>query len=185
MLFRSEKTDVLRNIAFLLYGALYQGMGQEYIYNHLYPIYFGTGTNVVTVLMKVAFDLLIQTTLLTLPVAYMIKAMIYKYTFQEALRRYVDDIRNHGLLMKYFTLWGPVQCITFGIVPERYRIMFIAVVSFFWLIILSTISSRVRSTTPTNETNMTNATIIISSSSSSLSNSECELVDGLTCNIDG
>jgi Mpv17 / PMP22 family len=182
------KTDVLRNIAFLLYGALYQGMGQEYIYNHLYPLYFGTGTNMVTVLIKVAFDLLIQTTLLTLPVAYGIKAIIYKYTFQEALRRYIDDIMNHGLLIKYFTLWGPVQCMTFGIIPERYRISFIAIVSFFWLIILSTISSRVRSTTSNNmtnatiETNMTDTTTTTSSLSTT---PECELVDGLTCNIDG
>ena len=195
---KKVKTDLTRNIAFLLYGAFYQGMGQEYIYNHLYPVYFGTGTNVVTVLMKVAFDLLVQTTLLTLPVAYGIKAIIYQYSFQEAFRRYIDDIKNHGLLIKYFTLWGPVQCITFSIIPERYRISFIAIVSFFWLIILSTISSRVRSTvsssnvTTTTTTaaaiasnvtdGMKRTTILLPSMSSS---PECELVDGLTCNIDG
>ena len=202
---KTVKTDIPRNIAFLLYGALYQGMGQEYIYNHLYPMYFGTGTNLMTVLMKVAFDLLIQTTLLTLPVAYGIKAMVYQYSFQEAFRRYIDDIRNHGLLMKYFTLWGPVQCLTFSIIPERYRIVFIAMVSFFWLIILSTISSRVRSSTTTTSTagsNLAAATVIVtttirrnitdtttaatfSSTPLLLSTQECELVDGLTCNIDG
>jgi Mpv17 / PMP22 family len=184
------KTDIARNIAFLLYGAFYQGMGQEYIYNHLYPLYFGTGTNMVTVFMKVAFDLLLQTTLLTLPVAYGIKAMIYKYSFQEAFRRYIDDIRNHGLLIKYFTLWGPVQCITFSIIPEHYRISFIAIVSFFWLIILSTISSRVRSTVST--TNLTTTSITTNATDATriylpvaMSTQECELVDGLTCNIDG
>ena len=196
------KTDVSRNIAFLLYGALYQGIGQEYIYNHLYPGLFGTGTNPVTVLTKVAFDLLIQTTILTLPVAYGIKAMIYQYSFQEAFRRYIDDIRYHGLLTKYFTLWGPVQCLTFSIIPERYRISFIAIVSFFWLIVLSTISSRVRSAVGTvnsskNNDVTTTATMPTKNSTDTKSTGstkiilpsvlrpECELVDGLTCNIDG
>lgn len=39
-------------------------------------------------------------------------------------------------------LWGPVQRLTFSIVPDHLRITFIAAVSFFWLIILSTILGR-------------------------------------------
>jgi protein Mpv17 len=167
---RSGKTDMQRNIAFLLYGSLYQGIAQEFIYNHLYPLYFGTGTDAHVVLVKVAFDLLVQTTLVTLPIAYLTKAIIYKYSFREAMQRYIDDVRNHGLLVKYFSLWGPVQCITFSIIPEHYRIAFIAFVSFFWLIILSTISSRIpkiKVIKPKVEAN------------------SCDLVDGMTCNIDG
>jgi hypothetical protein len=153
-----KKTDVKRNFAFMLYGAIYQGMTQEFIYNHLYPVYFGTGTSVGVVLTKVCFDLLIQTTLLTLPIAYLTKALLYNYSAKEALRRYRDDIMNHGLLKKYFLLWGPVQCFTFSIVPEHYRVTFVACVSFFWIIILSSITSKL----PTAD--------------------ECELADGLTCN---
>jgi hypothetical protein len=100
-------------VAYLIYGALYQGMAQELIYNHAYPAIFGTGTDIVTVLSKVLFDLLIQTTLVTLPIAYISKAMIFRYGLQEAFLRYMDDIKNHGLLTKYFMLWGPVQCLTF------------------------------------------------------------------------
>jgi hypothetical protein len=155
-----RKTDVKRNFAFMLYGAIYQGMAQEFIYNHLYPVYFGTGTSVGVVLTKVCFDLLIQTTLLTLPIAYLTKALLYNYSAKEALRRYRDDILNHGLLKKYFLLWGPVQCVTFSIIPEHYRVTFVACVSFFWIIILSSITSK-------------------------LPTPECELADGLTCNIDG
>lgn len=98
--------DLKRNFAYIVYGAVYQGMAQEYIYNHLYPVLFGFGTDLVTVLSKVLFDLLVQTTLVTLPIAYMSKAVIYRYGFREALRRYVDDIRNHGLLTKYFLSMG-------------------------------------------------------------------------------
>eukprot|EP00957_Ditylum_brightwellii_P201253 15324789-Ditylum_brightwellii.AAC.2 len=139
-----RKTDLDRTAAFLLYGAIYQGMGQEYIYNQLYPILFGASTSFATVLSKVLFDLLIQTTLLTLPIAYMSKAIVYKYSIKEAFLRYKDDVLNHGLLAKYFLLWGPVQCITFSIIPSQYRVTFIASVSFFWMTILSSIASKAR-----------------------------------------
>lgn len=48
--------DRRRNIAFLLYGGLYQGMTQEIIFNEGFPLLFGRGTDVVTVLSKVACD---------------------------------------------------------------------------------------------------------------------------------
>lgn len=139
---KNNKFDIQRNLAYIMYGSLYQGMSQEYIYNHLYPLFFGIGTDITTVLVKVGFDLFVQTTLLTLPIAYMTKAVIYQYSFREAWKRYFDDVKNHGLLTKYFSLWGPVQCMTFSIIPEHFRVTFIAFVSFFWLIILSTIASR-------------------------------------------
>ena len=166
------KIDLQRNFAYVAYGSVYQGMSQEYIYNHLYPVFFGSGTDIKTVLIKVGFDLFIQTTLLTLPIAYMTKAIIYRYSFREAWKRYIDDVRNHGLLTKYFSLWGPVQCLTFSIVPEHFRVTFIALVSFFWLIILSTIASRTA-----NNSNNTGGAIDIDEE-------ECELLDGQTCKIE-
>jgi protein Mpv17 len=165
-----QETDYQRNLAYLLYGVIYQGIAQEFVYNHLYPAWFGTGTSVGVVATKVLFDLLVQTTLVTLPIAYLTKALIYRHSFREALRRYFDDIYNHGLLKKYVLLWGPVQCLTFSIVPEHLRVTFIAFVSFFWLIILSTIASR------------TSAVLV---DVDVVDNQECSLEDGLTCNIDG
>jgi hypothetical protein len=160
--------DLQRNFAYIVYGAVYQGMSQEFIYNHVYPVLFGSGVDVVTVLSKVVFDLCVQTTLVTLPIAYMSKAIIYRYSFREAIRRYVDDIRNHGLLTKYFLLWGPVQCLTFSIIPEHFRVTFIAFISFFWLIILSTIASK---------------TPVVGKVVSG--DEECLLEDGQTCRIEG
>ena len=103
------------------------------------------------------------------------------------MQRYWDDIRNHGLLKKYFLLWGPVQCVTFSVVPERYRVTFIACVSFFWLIILSTIASK--ATVPVKAS--ANNKIVDFDDGEDLDAEpveyvpECELADGLTCNIDG
>mmetsp|Transcript_15819 Transcript_15819/g.45578 ORF Transcript_15819/g.45578 Transcript_15819/m.45578 type:complete len:332 (+) Transcript_15819:51-1046(+) len=190
-----EVFEVPRNVAFLLYGVVYQGMGQELIYNHLYSAWFGSGTGPAVVATKVAFDLLIQTTLLTLPVAYLTKAAIFRYSPAEGLRRYIEDITTHGLLLKYFALWGPVQCLTFSVVPIQARVPFIALVSFFWLIILSSISSRPRQA----ELNASEATLSDSKAplvqfdgmdDNDLSEAidgddECLLADGYTCSIDG
>ena len=132
---------------------------------------FGSGTDAVTVLTKVCFDLFVQTIFLTLPIAYLSKALIFRYSAKEAFRRYVDDIRNHGLLTKYFALWGPVQCLTFSIVPEHFRVTFIAAVSFFWLIILSSIASKKRTVTTED-----GETLLVPD--------DCPMEDGLTCKLE-
>jgi protein Mpv17 len=77
--------------------------------------------------------------------AYWSKSIALGETFRHAMRRYVNDVKNHGLLKKYWGLWGPIQCATFGVVPEHWRIPFIASISFFWVIILSCLSSRSKS----------------------------------------
>jgi len=165
-----DSIDLKRNLAFLLYGSLYQGCVHEYVFNTLYPEWFGIATTPDVVAVKVAFNLLIQTTLVTLPVAYILKALIQNepettttennqsitttttmtededtlttlpQPLQSAMDKYWQDIQHQGLLWKCFALWGPVQCLTFSIVPEHYRVTFIAAVSFFWLILLSRIS---------------------------------------------
>ena len=179
-----KKADWKRNFAFILYGSLYQGVAQEFIYNHLYPVWFGSATSVPVVLTKVLFDLLVQTTLVTLPIAYLTKSVIYRYSFQEALRRYAADIRNHGLLKKYYILWGPVQCITFSVIPEHWRVTFIACVSFFWLIILSTIASKKPVTTKEVAVATSDGSAVAAVAVGEAID-ECSLEDGLTCNIDG
>jgi protein Mpv17 len=161
----SGNIDAARTIAFLVYGAIYQGMAQEFIYNHLYPLWFGTESTVAVVLKKVFFDLLIQTTLVTLPIAYLTKAAIYRHSPQQGLGRYWHDIWENGLLTKYFLLWGPVQCITFSIVPEHLRVSFIAVVSFFWLIVLSTVSARPQGNNNTEKVSVPRETVLPEDSS--------------------
>jgi len=130
-----------RTLAFLLYGGLYQGICQLFIFNEVFPALFGTGTDLGTVTAKVLTDQFVLTPLLCLPVAYLFKAVAFRYGLREALRRYLADAQN-DLLLKYWLLWGPVQCLTFGVIPPQWRIPFIACVSFIWTFILSSISSR-------------------------------------------
>lgn len=136
-----------RNLAFLFYGGLYQGCVQYYLFNDCYSAWFGDGDDLVTLCEKVLFDQLVLTPFLCLPVAYVMKAIAFRYSVAEGLRRYFADAKR-DLLLKYWAIWTPVQCVTFGFVPAELRIPFIAVVSFFWLIILSSISSRDDAQTP-------------------------------------
>lgn len=130
-----------RLATFFLYGGLYQGCTQYLIFNELYPIWFGEGTDVGTIAIKVCFDQFVLTPFLCLPVCYLVKALVFSYPLREGLERYVEDAKR-DLLIKYWILWGPVQCLTFSVVPPQWRVPFISLVSFFWLLILSTITAR-------------------------------------------
>jgi hypothetical protein len=137
-----KEPDWKRNLSFLIYGSLYQGIAHEYSFNYLYPLWFGTGTDIACAATKVSFNLLVQTTFVTLPVAYAIQSTLKEEGLDVAFDKYINDIMNQGLLYKCFALWGPVHCLTFSVVPEHWRVTFIAVVSFFWLIIFSSISAN-------------------------------------------
>lgn len=130
-----------RLATFFLYGGLYQGCVQYYIFNELYPVWFGEATDFATIAIKVCFDQFVLTPFLCLPVCYLVKALVFKYPLREGLARYVADAKR-DLLTKYWVLWGPVQCVTFGVLPPQWRVPFIALMSFFWLLILSSITAR-------------------------------------------
>lgn len=136
-----EQVEFERNLAFILYGGLYQGMAQYYIYNVLFPMWFGNGHDILSVGIQVVFDLGVISPFLCLPVAYLAKSAIYGNTPIEGMKKYINDVRHQGLLLKYYKIWFPAQCLTFGVVPEHLRIVFIACVSFFWLILLSSITA--------------------------------------------
>ncbi|KAL3942825.1 MAG: hypothetical protein SGBAC_003063 [Bacillariaceae sp.] len=138
-----QKIDLKRSAAFLIYGAFYQGLVLEYSYNHIYPRLFGPGADLFSVLRKVSFDMCFQSPVLTLPVAYVSKAFVSGYSVRVAVRKYLDDVVNHKLLLKYYMVWVPVMFFAFGVVPDRFRVTFCAMVSFFWMMILSAIANKV------------------------------------------
>ncbi|KAL3775054.1 hypothetical protein HJC23_000582 [Cyclotella cryptica] len=75
-----------RNLAFFLYGGLYQGMAQEIIFNEFFPFLFGQGSDTFTVASKVVFDSFIVSPLLCLPVAYLVKSLIFQYSLGKQSR---------------------------------------------------------------------------------------------------
>ena len=65
---------------------------------------FGQGTDTITVLSKVLCDSFVITPFLCLPVAYVVKSIIFQYSLNEAFLRYKDDVIKNGLLVKYWSL---------------------------------------------------------------------------------
>jgi len=159
------KTNKYRTLAFLLYGGFYQGCVQEYVFNHLFPRMFGVGTDIRTVASQVSFELFVMSPFITLPVAYLFKAVVLNFGVLEAFSRYWHDVSQNGLLFKYWSLWAPINSITFSIVPMHFRITFIACISFFWMIALSYISAKSDAAAAASEAEI----------------EECILADGYTC----
>ncbi len=142
----SEKTNaffnIRRNMAFLMYGGLYTGMFQEVLYNGIYPILFGCDTKLCTAAKKVFFENFVVMPLLAFPAAYIIKSPFYKLTFKQGFDKYINDVKNNGLLKQAWSIWIPVNFIVFTIIPPQFRVSFVACVSFFWFVLFSRITAK-------------------------------------------
>jgi len=139
--------DWQRTAAFLFYGGLYQGLFQEFLYAGLFPTWF-PNSDWQSVVLQVALDMAFFSVFLCLPIAYVVKTAFMSdgpvgpHTVQSALEKYASDVKERGLLFKYWGLWIPVQTLNFSVVPTHFRVAFVAVVSFFWMFILSTTSAQ-------------------------------------------
>ena len=60
----------------------------------------------------------------------------------DGISKYIQHISTQKILLRYWSLWFPVQCLNFAVVPEHLRVPFGACVSFFWMFLLSSISSQ-------------------------------------------
>lgn len=90
--------DYRRAAVFFIYGALYQGMAQEYIYNDIYATLFGSGTDIITAAKKVSAEMFVLTPLLCIPAAYLIKGLMGGNTIKGALKKYRDDVVQKKIL---------------------------------------------------------------------------------------
>ena len=104
---------IRRNAAFFIYGGAYQGCVQLFLINTLYPMWFGAGNDLETVIIKVLFDNFIAAPILCLPLAYTIKGLILGSTVAESLNKCWNGFLNEGLLTKYWAVWIPVSNHTF------------------------------------------------------------------------
>ena len=123
-----------RNLSFLLYGGLYQGMANEFIFNRLLP------SLIQHKLLQALVAVFVFGSFLSLPIAYTIKAVVFGH--HDGMARYWHDVTHQGLLRKFWSVWVPVNLLNFGWFPSHYRITVNSIVDFCWLMILSSISSR-------------------------------------------
>lgn len=137
----AAKLDFRRTFAFMTYGGLYQGVIQGLVFNNFYTYLFGNATTPIVVTKKVLFNAFVHDSLVCIPMAYIVKAIVFHYSVQTALQEYWKDVRYQGLLLKNHAIWIPVSVGLFTVVQPHYRTTVLAMVSFFWMILLSSISS--------------------------------------------
>jgi protein Mpv17 len=147
-----EERNLNRNLAFIAYGGLYQGCMQSFIFGVLFPAWFPGDVTTQSILTQVAIDIFFLGPLVAMPTVYSIKALFAgEENFVPAgLGKYVDHIQTKGILLKYWAIWGPVQTLNFWLVPPHLRVFFVAIVSFFWICLLSTVSSSTETTNINN-----------------------------------
>ena len=140
--------EVRRNLAYVLYGGIFVGLMSHLEYSCVFPFIFGYEKTLQITIEKVFFDNLVSAPLMWLPPAYFIKAWVYSAggddsnIFKEALDKYLTDIRDNDLLIKYWTIWFPAQSVSFSVVPDHLRVAFMASISFFWFILFSSVASK-------------------------------------------
>lgn len=129
--------------AMVLYSGVILGLCCEVMFNHLFPIMFRGETNPLVLAVKMAlFDVFVNAPLLWLPPAYIVQALAYRYPKREAIQRYITDVKENGLLKKYWSLWLPASLTNFLFVPAHFRVAFVAAVGFFWMILLSAVANK-------------------------------------------
>ncbi|KAL7444792.1 hypothetical protein ACHAXH_006553 [Discostella pseudostelligera] len=139
------KFDAKRNLAMILYSGLISGICVEFMYSRIFPQIFrlsGKVNLLVHALKMTIVDECINAPILWLPPAYIFQAVLYRTSKREAVKKYILDVKTNGLLTKYWSLWLPMSFINFSIIPSHFRVAFVAVVSFFWMIILSIVTNR-------------------------------------------
>ena len=139
----NDEFDIKRCGAMVLYSGVILGLCCEVMFNHLFPIIFRGETNPLVLAVKMAlFDVFVNAPLLWLPPAYIVQALAYRYPKREAIQRYIADVKENGLLKKYWSLWLPASLTNFLFVPAHFRVAFVAAVGFFWMIILSLVANE-------------------------------------------
>ncbi|MGK3741183.1 MAG: hypothetical protein ACI8RD_000936 [Bacillariaceae sp.] len=138
----TTKFNIRRNIAMVLYSGTVLGIGCEIMYNRVFPILFGNEHTLIRAIKMTLFDAFINAPFFYLPPAYITQALLYKYPIRDAIQKYITDVKENGLLRKYWSLWVPMSLMNFLIVPPHFRVAFVALVSFFWMIILSTVANN-------------------------------------------
>ena len=73
---------------------------------------------------------------------YTLKALLSGGTPQDGISKYIQHISSQQVLFRYWSIWFPVQCLNFAVVPEHLRVPFGAFISFFWVCLLSSIAAQ-------------------------------------------
>ena len=124
-----------------VFGGIYCGMGQHYLYNSLYPRILGASQSVGTASAKIAAECFVTNPFVAMPLYYVSKSLIEgEGSVLQGLLQYRRDAWQ--VFKEFCITWGPAHIVTFGIVPPQFRVAWVATVSVAWLSRMSYVSHR-------------------------------------------
>ena len=125
-----HELDKPRMLSAGLFGGLWQGCGQYFVYNVAFTSLIGGGTCTKTVLKKLAADCFIHTPFMWLPV----NLSMYEMIKNGSLNRVPDRWRSEVIptMKVYCMVWPGVNFLNFMFVPMELRMTVIFFASIFW-----------------------------------------------------
>ena len=104
----------------LVFGGLYCGCAQHFLYNSLYARLYGASVSLRTASAKIATECFVANPFVAMPLYYVCKGMVEEKQGPTAgLLQYQNDFRQ--VFVEYCMCWGPAHAITFGVVPPQVR----------------------------------------------------------------
>lgn len=125
-----HELDKPRMLSAGLFGGLWQGCGQYFVYNVAFTSLIRAGTCTKTVLKKLAADCFIHTPFMWLPV----NLSMYEMIKNGSLNRVPDRWRSEVIptMKVYCMVWPGVNFLNFMFVPIELRMTVIFFASIFW-----------------------------------------------------
>lgn len=141
---RREEVDWKRHFIFVTFGFCYLGGFQYYLYNVKFtqlcaPLTASFGHKAVSPL-KTFLDQGIHHPFIYFPTFYTMKTAIEGKPLSVAWYKYKAEIWDG--CKACWTVWVPAQLFNFAFVPRHFRVPFVALVSFAWTIIFSTMQGN-------------------------------------------
>jgi len=133
--------DWSRNFLFFLFGTVHCGLITYFTLVKAYPLLFPS-TRRYSVIARVLFDQFITTPLLYFPSFYTCKCLVFEkksfgyLKWKEYQKKYWCDTFKSDV-MASAKIWGPAHFITFTLIPNHLKLLWIGGVSALWTVILS------------------------------------------------
>ena len=137
---KDQWLDYKRNVRFAVWSGTYCGCIQHFVYNVLYARLFPS-TTVLSRLICTLFDCFVHGPVSYFPSYYISKSLMTGGTAMEGFDEYRNNIWK--ILTPYWKVWCPSIFLIMFFLPPQFRVLAIAGVSLFWLILLSYMSPMV------------------------------------------
>jgi len=141
---KKEDTDWRRNALFTFWGFAYLGCFQYYLYNTVFVRMCAPLTSVVghygSAPVKTFIDQCLHHPFVYFPAFYLLKGVAEDRPLASSYVKYKEDLWENCKAL--WALWVPAQLVNFALVPRHLRIPFVAGVSFFWTVILSSLRGK-------------------------------------------